>query len=84
MPTPLTATLGAFASGLRYDAVPQAAYEAVHIGFTDGIAPRGSHPSSMLVPATLAECEGWRSAADAASYRAILTRGKLTRSRSRL
>ena len=115
MPAPLTRTLGAFASGLRFDAIPAAALEAVRIGYTDSIAAmfgclfspvnrltldslgprgaageariylgaerasahdailanavaiasedfddialRGSHPSSILVPAIVGECE---------------------------
>ena len=38
MPAPPTRTLGAFASGLRFDAIPAAALEAVRIGYTDSIA----------------------------------------------
>jgi len=38
MPAPLTRTLGAFVSGLRYEALPQAAVGVVRLGFTDCIA----------------------------------------------
>ena len=38
MPAPLTRSLGAFVSALRFEALPQAAIDVVRLGFTDCVA----------------------------------------------
>jgi aconitate decarboxylase len=38
MPAPLTRSLGEFVSGLRFEALPEAAIEVVRLGFTDCVA----------------------------------------------
>ena len=56
MPAPLTRTLGQFASGLTFDALPPGAVDVVRLGFTDCIATMlagADEPVARIVRASL-------------------------------